>query len=94
MTPEDFRKRLQAMDPEDKVRFLHKAGIGGYDDDACVRMFVEGGSWERIFCQTLGEATESDKVGKATIAALWYAKWAFIVAIIALILSAISLFRW
>ena len=31
------------MGPEHKVRFLHKAGIGGYDDDAFVRMFVEEG---------------------------------------------------
>ena len=89
MTPEDFRKRLQAMEPEEKRQFLQKAGIGGHDDDACVRMFVEGGSWERIFCHTLGEETESDKVDKATIDALWYAKWAFAVAIIALIVSVI-----
>jgi len=92
MNASEFRERLSAMTTEGKESFKKKAGAG-YDDDTCIRMFIEGGPWERKFCDALGAETASDKAARANIASAWNSRMALLVAIVSLLVSLLALLK-
>jgi hypothetical protein len=53
--------------------------------------FVKEAAWERAICHALSVPTEADKAGQATIEAAQYARLAYVIGIVAIGLSVVSL---
>jgi hypothetical protein len=85
------------MDPAEKDSMKQSVGCGGYSDERCVDMFIDGGAWYRKFCHALGVRTQEDNVAQATFDAAKYAKGAFfatlIIGLITIFLAIFSLMR-
>ena len=87
MTLDELEQRLVAMPADEKARFLRD--LGNLEEKRCLEVFAKDPLWELRICRALGVTSQPEKIGRATLDAAWYAKGAFVAALIGIIISLI-----
>jgi len=67
MTPDEYRKALEKLSPEEFKAFNEDFGGGQKTIEERVTEFVENPQYERRICQLLGLKTEEEKLIEASI---------------------------
>jgi len=79
------------MPPAEKAKLVKD--LGNLEEDRCLETFATNPRWELKICRMLGVTPQSEKVGKATCDAARYAKLGFLAALVAILISALSLYK-
>ena len=93
-TPAEIRAKIESLPREEQQKVFSQ--YGGSIDAILITMSANL-NWESMLCYHLGLPTEAERVAKATYAAAWYAKAAFVAALAigipSLILSLVALLK-
>ena len=91
MTREELADKLQAMDQNEYLAFLHKFGGEHKIPEDFVEHFVRHPEHERLIAHMLDLPTEAEKQTQASLSAASAAKWAAICAFVSALIALASL---
>jgi hypothetical protein len=101
MVVQELERRIERMTAKERSDFWRAIGAPeSWGADRVLEMFIKEPAWEKNICHQLGQPTESDKLGQASIRSAFHARWQSIltlvnsvVAIAALAVAVIALCR-